>query len=37
MGKHEEKKTGDGKWENPVPPPDKGDGGGKHGGGGKDK
>ncbi|REE97850.1 hypothetical protein DFJ69_3325 [Thermomonospora umbrina] len=37
LGKHEEKKTGDGKWDKPVPPPEKDNpkDGGKHEKGGK--
>ncbi|CNF59501.1 Uncharacterised protein [Mycobacterium tuberculosis] len=32
VGKHDEKKDGDGKWDKPVPPPDTKNppGGGKH-------
>jgi hypothetical protein len=32
VGKHDEKKDGDGKWDKPVPPPDPKNppGGGKH-------
>lgn len=38
MGKHDSKRDGDGKWDNPVPPPDTGgSGGGKHEGDGKDE
>ncbi|MBB5432825.1 hypothetical protein [Nocardiopsis composta] len=40
MGKHEEKKEGDGQWPRPVPPPapdDGGSGGGRHERDGEDK
>ncbi|GAA2291652.1 hypothetical protein GCM10010402_57620 [Actinomadura luteofluorescens] len=32
VGKHDEKKEGDGRWDKPIPPPDRGNppGGGKH-------
>jgi hypothetical protein len=37
MGRHDEPKQGDGKWDKPVPPPDPKNppGGGKHEKGGK--